>query len=64
MAKNQSDVENLVKNCLNMFSACVDKNQSRFGQVKLFLFSVVSVNFQMVSVLQLIELQRQISCNL
>ena len=45
-------------------SVCVDRDQSRLEKLGLLFISVISVNFQMVSVLQAIHVQHKISCNL
>ena len=47
-----------------MSSVCVDRDKSRLEQLKLLIFLTVSVNFQTVSVLQSVEIQYQISCDL
>ena len=44
-----------------MYSVFVDRDQSRLEQLELLLFSIVSVNFQTISVLQSIDAQHQIS---
>ena len=46
-----------------MNSVSADRDQSRLEQLKLLLFLIVSVNILMVSVLQSIEVQHQISFN-
>ena len=46
-----------------MFTICVNKDQSRPEQLELLL-TLNFVNFQVVSVLQSIEVQHQSSCNL
>ena len=46
-----------------MNSVSADRDQSRLEQLKLLLFLIISVNILMVSVLQSIEVQHQISFN-
>ena len=43
-----------------MYSVCFDRDQLRLEQYELSLFSIVSVNFQTVSILQSTEVQHQI----
>ena len=48
----------------NMFTICVNKDKLMLEQLELLSFLIVSVNIPTVSVLQSIEVQHKISCNL
>ena len=45
-------------------TVCVNRDKLRFEQLELSLFLIVSVNFRKVSVLQSIEVQHLVICNL
>ena len=55
---------NTIKYGTSVQYVCVNRDQSRLEYLELLLFLTVNLNVQVVSVLQSIEIQHQIFCNL